>query len=1170
MPSLILALGSVLAAPLTAAPKDAAAPAAPMPTPQFRHYEVSNGLPSSDVYNVVQDARGLLWMGTKNGLVHFDGVHFKVYRHEPRNRRSLSGNDISAVMIDHRHRLWVGGSSTGLNLFRPATGDFRTWRHITGDPDSIASNDIMTLAAGTDGSIWIGLMGRGLDRMLPDGRFRHYRTQKGHPDSLSSGIVTSVRVFKDGSLLVGGFGGLDRMSADGTIRHVRFQGLKNPPRVWGINGKPGHIRVATAAGLYRLGADDVARRMLAGVIPADLTVTSARGPDGSLWVGGLDGLYWIGPHGRHRHFAPHMQASDGVPGTLIWSLTFDEEGGLWVTTRDGGVAYLCPMWKQFIVFRRHPGDPNSVDIDRVSSILADGPDLLVGGDHGTLDRVNPATDAVTHMHLGRKMGSVMALAHAGHGGLWIGRTKGVQLKVHGHVRKVGGRMFPGGVNRIVSDARGDAYATIPTGGVYRIDRSSLHVTKMKFRDDNPRAGDVNAIAMHDGHLWVASMGGLYRQQGHGNTLVPVSGVVDGRVISFAFDSDGIWLARTDSLDHYHFYGLQGSRDRMIGTDEGWPEVDVVSMSSDHEGRVWLTTRTGLWRFDPKQDSFRSYGADDGLPSPEFSVDAVARLPDGTEYTGTMHGVVGWNPARVHDHSSSPRLQLKSVTVNRKGVTHALPADGSPLHLRWNDRELRVTAQAVSYLDPARNHYRFRLDGLDSGWINTGTRGERDFTTLAHGNYRLHVEAAGPNGAWTLLKPLLIHVSRPPWMTWWAWATYVLLAMSMILMAAMLARRRIEQRHRMQMAERERTLAEQASAAKTSFLATLGHEIRTPMTGVLGMSELLLRSSLEPRQREYAEAIHRSGTLLLRLVNEALDMARIEAGRLELDTDPFDPREAVRDVVQLQSGVAQVKGLTLASHIAEDVPRQVLGDALRVKQILLNLVNNALKFTSAGSVTVGLEWMHDGLCFSVVDTGSGVPEQSRGRLFQRYEQADSPQRRSGSGLGLAICRELSTLMGGYCELAGTGAEGSTFRVWLPLEVVEEVPVAAEQDEVSTVSWDLLLVEDDMVVAEVIRGLLESQGHRVRHAVQGLAGLSEVESGGFDAVLLDLDLPGLDGFELARMLRKRGVRIPIIAITARSGADDEARSHEAGMDGFLRKPLSGEQLRAKLTELIHERD
>jgi CheY-like chemotaxis protein len=310
-------------------------------------------------------------------------------------------------------------------------------------------------------------------------------------------------------------------------------------------------------------------------------------------------------------------------------------------------------------------------------------------------------------------------------------------------------------------------------------------------------------------------------------------------------------------------------------------------------------------------------------------------------------------------------------------------------------------------------------------------------------------------------------------------------------------------------------------------------------------------------------MQRSGGMLLKLLNDALDLARIEAGRLELEPAPFDPRQLVTDVVQLEQGLAQAKGLRFVLQVDDDLPERVVGDAVRVKQILLNLANNALKFTQRGSVTVRAQRSADGLLFSISDTGPGIPEASQARLFERFEQEAGPQRRAGSGLGLAICRELADMMGGSIELESRMAHGSTFRVRLPLP---EPPPAVP---VTTVDGDrarrILLVEDDTIVAAVLRGLLEQQGHQVCHVDNGLAALAELPHSRFDVVLLDLDLPGVDGFQIARLIRQRegaGRRLPIVPVTARSGSEDEALARAAGMDGFLRKPVTGEQLAAAL--------
>jgi CheY-like chemotaxis protein len=365
------------------------------------------------------------------------------------------------------------------------------------------------------------------------------------------------------------------------------------------------------------------------------------------------------------------------------------------------------------------------------------------------------------------------------------------------------------------------------------------------------------------------------------------------------------------------------------------------------------------------------------------------------------------------------------------------------------------------------------------------------------------------------------------------------------------------------------MAEAASAAKTQFLATLSHEIRTPMTGVMGMAELLLSTPLSPLQHDYTQAMQRSGGMLLKLLNDALDLARIEAGKLELEPAVFDPRQLLDDVTQLEQGLAHAKGIRFVLDVADDLPRHLLGDALRIKQVLLNLANNALKFTEHGHVTLRAQRTPDGLLFSVSDTGPGIPEASQARLFERFEQADGPQRRAGSGLGLAICRELVDMMGGSIELESRLAHGSTFRVRLPLAEPATAAPSSSTDATTDRRYRLLLVEDDTIVAAVIRGLLEREGHRVVHVTNGLAALAELAQASFEAVLLDLDLPGVDGFQIARLIRQRepaGTHLPIIAVTARSGSEDETRARAAGMDDFLRKPLSGEQLSAALARNV----
>jgi signal transduction histidine kinase len=707
--------------------------------------------------------------------------------------------------------------------------------------------------------------------------------------------------------------------------------------------------------------------------------------------------------------------------------------------------------------------------------------------------------------------------------------------------------------------------------VFRIDPDTLAVMRVPMDQPSEKVLWGSQMALKDGVFWYASDGGMMRlDAAHDRFEMVPGGPVGQSVDAFTFGPRGLWMANENGLSHYRYQGDGLVQDRSVDTAHGWPSVSVVDLRVDAHGRVWVFGHDGLWCFDPATGKFRAMGLQDGLTSGEFAR-GYALMPSGYIYAPTLGGVVAFDPDRVQDDPGQPRLAITRLEVSTdKGSRVVVPKHGV-LRLGWHDHRFAVQARAFSYIDPPSTLYCFLLEGFDSGWVDTGNRGGREFIGLKAGDYTLKVHAFA-NGHWTVLSaPLRIHVQAPPWLRWWAWLVYVALA-GLLVWALLLAwRRRMAHRQQILLAEQRRSLAEQASAAKSQFLATLSHEIRTPMTGVMGMAELLLATPLNAVQHSYAETMQRSGDLLLKLLNDALDLARIESGKLELEPTPFDPCALVQEIGRLQTGHARAKGLAFDVEIETDLPPRALGDVFRIRQILLNLANNALKFTEQGRVTLAVGCHGGELVFSVSDTGPGIPENVQAHLFEPFEQGVSPnpQRRAGTGLGLSICRELALLLGGRIALESRLGEGSTFRLHLPLH---EVPMPVLHAPSAPRARDgaarrILLVEDDAIVAAVIRGLLERLGHAVRHAVNGLEALAELAQGPFDLVLMDLDLPGLDGFQVARLIRQHeapGEHLPIIAVTARTGGDDEARSRAAGMDGFLRKPLTGAQLAEVLAE------
>jgi signal transduction histidine kinase/CheY-like chemotaxis protein len=562
-----------------------------------------------------------------------------------------------------------------------------------------------------------------------------------------------------------------------------------------------------------------------------------------------------------------------------------------------------------------------------------------------------------------------------------------------------------------------------------------------------------------------------------------------------------------------------------------------------------------------------------LPGQQFEGFPVLRPGDRRVLAGSTEGLVLFDPAAVASANPAPRLLVESVEV-RRGEETLVFSPERPVSIRHGDRDVRIVARLLSFND-ARNHaYRFRLAGYDTNWVDMGSSGERIFSQLKPGTYRLEVQARAADNVWSPVKAVSFEVTPPWWRTWWAIAGFVALAALLLWSLANNYRTRLKRRHAWQLAQQKQELAEQASQAKTRFLANLGHEVRTPMTGVLGMSELLLGTPLNPQQRGYVGAIRGAGEHLLRLVNDALDLARIESGKLELADEVFDLHALVEELAALMGPLAKQRGLAFALSLSEDVPSSLRGDPARVRQVLLNLLGNAVKFTERGrvSLSVSSKPSPDGVCFEVADTGPGLNAEQKGRLFRRFEQAEGARtsaRYGGSGLGLAISQELAAAMSGTVEVDSTPGEGTRFSVRLPLmpalppgtlEEVVEPPRGMRR------SLSLLLVEDDPTVADVLTGLLRLQGHHVVHATHGLIALTEVAMYPFDAALLDLDLPGMDGLALARQLRIQGFDKPLIAITARADSEAEPQSQQAGFDHFIRKPVTTAMLAALLDRAV----
>ena len=1141
----------------------------------FQHFGVADGLPSSSVTSMALDADGYIWFATADGLARFDGVEMTIFRHDSERPGSIAANDVAAVVVDHAGRIWAGGEKSGVNRLDPGSKDFIHYRHASDDPGSLLSDDIFALAEGHGGTLWVGPYG-GLSAIYPDGKIQSWRHDPADPTSLRSGFVIALRATDDGRIWIGGDQGLDVRDRDGRFQHVDLKlpaTVGGPPMVTAISPEvDGSVLVGSRHGLVRID-----RGLQAG--PPLLTegVSSVfRDRDGNLWTGVRGGLL-LQSGGEVIRSSPREGLSGFLPGARVTDIVQDREGGMWFATVDGGVGRLLPHWKNFSVIHHVPGDKASLTHARIRSIGAGaGAIWAVSGDDG-LDRIDNATGAVTRHGavVAQASNKIMAVLPVGDK-IWIGRFRGIQIvdparpdaaPINVPTGENGTETVPSGlVAPMRLGADGAVWAVVAGAGVARVDPVTMKITRFDLSNAGVGSTDIRDLAFSaDGSVWLTNEKGLERLRPGATTFESVPGSQRQVIGGIAFSAkDELWLHHEGGLERFSMTatGLQSSM--TFGVRDGMPSVTGAALTVDSDGAVWLTGTRGLWRLRPDARELTSFTAGDGLSSDEFITAALVQDENHRIWAATSNGVVSFQPRTIRTDLPSSPLRVISANVRRDGVV--TPLDTNKLiELRYDDRELTVDVRTLSYAKPASNRYRFRLQGFDSDWIPTGERGERVITRLEAGDYELQAAVNNGNGTWTSLPAALrITVARAPWLSAWAFVAYA--TMTLLLLAAVLRlwRNRLRRRHQLQLALQRQQSAEQVALAKSNFLATMSHEIRTPLTGVLGMAELLTHAALPPVQRDQVQAIRKSGDLLLRLVNDIVDLARIEAGRFTFDPKPFDPIGVLRECVELTRPLATRRGLALYLECLEPIPAAVLGDAMRLRQVLLNLINNALKFTEHGEVRVSLRCTKGGaLLFSVKDTGPGMQPELVARLFQRFEQADAHAGRpGGSGLGLAISRELVELMGGSIEVNSTPGVGSRFTVELPLPDVDLPAVATLPARApSHDALDVLIVEDDPIVAAVISGLLESLGHASSHAADGLAALAATTGDDFRLVLIDLDLPGIAGMQLVGLLRQQepvGERRVLVAVTA-SYTADEQQVRAAGMDGFLRKPVSAESLR-----------
>jgi signal transduction histidine kinase/CheY-like chemotaxis protein len=679
------------------------------------------------------------------------------------------------------------------------------------------------------------------------------------------------------------------------------------------------------------------------------------------------------------------------------------------------------------------------------------------------------------------------------------------------------------------------------------------------------------------------------------------------------DADGVmWLGTLGG-------GLNVLRQgRIVSVTEkdGLFDDVIWSIQEDDVGYVWMTGNRGLSR-TRKADLLafvdgsgtriapEGFGIRDGVPgSSGGSMPAGARDAEGRLWFPTVKGALLVDPRRGPMAWTTPTVLVEEASVNGMPIPVTelgrLPADAERFEIRYT---------APSLTAPDRTRFRYRLEGFDAGWIEAGDSRIAAYTNVPPGRYRFHVSTSLDGGAWQTAPDAVLVVRMPHYyqQRWFvALVAIAVLAAGMgayrVRVRALRARdtarlRQLEERERelqarvdertgalqAEVAERRRAeqSAEAANRAKSEFLANMSHEIRTPMNGVLGMTELLLDTGLTGVQREYVGMTKASADGLLTVINDILDFSKIEAGQLVIDPADFDLRETVGTLVKTLALRAHQKGLELICEIEPAVPDLLTGDAHRLRQVLVNLVGNAIKFTDAGEVALQVSldsWLPDrsGVVahFVVSDTGIGISPEQQARIFEPFRQADGSTTRKygGTGLGLSISVRLVECMGGRVWVESEPGRGSRFHLTLPLPLGSRgVPPPADETDLADVP--VLVVDDNGTNRRVLEAMLRTWRMRPTSVDSGERAIAQLEQAAdkgspFRLVLLDVQMPGMDGFTVAERIRQRQILTggTVLMLTSQDRAGDAERCRRIGFTHCLVKPITARELRGALLAAI----
>lgn len=1170
------------------------------------------GLSQGMVYSLLQSRDGFIWIATKDGLNRYDGYRFDVFTPDAFDPFSIASGEIQTIFEDSRGWLWLCYIG-GVDIFEPnsrrffhmplaAIKDFRGyrisfWEDSDGTMWLAARRGILKIRA-PEHSIY-----RAMETKQPFPAFEY--TVIPVPNGEDGHILEANAIFrtKEGSLLVSTTGGvyeLDPLAERFSIRPVALPGLNvtffgrdKEERLWfksrsivccirKIQEKPDFIQKTVFNNDWLLDREgNVWSR-------EEMTLRKWRAADLAL--------------GKPAQLEKRIVENMDYPETFyLTSLLIDLSGNVWAGTSGYGIVKYTMRKSNFIhcqpkISHRNIYEDPSGRLFTLIDLRTVYTDKYFrhGNTNPYFSKVPPKT-FVKYLVFDRR------------GNCWINTDDRKICFVDGQKKNYQCIKANG---RGIWATRRDRIVTLSEYGIQSVSLREGIFHSHPFA--RPLSFGYNISERYnlfyegrDGTLWISAYEGLlkatpykegYFYEHYLNNPADRSSLSNNVVFSVAEDpiQPALYLWIGTKGGGLNRLDLRTGKFRHFTVAQGLPDNVIYGILPDESGSLWLSTNKGLCRFNCRDFTVKNFTVADGLQSNEFNQGSFIKTRDGTMIFGGVNGLTVFHPDSLQFNQYAPPTHIVEIMVNNKSISIAQLADvkrGRVLSLPYYENLVTIGFSALDYTNPQKNKYRYQLfregnliSSRTESWVDIGTKNSLQFNALRPGNYVFRVLGSNNDGIWSAEPAILSFAIAPPW--WASWWAYIIYAMVMLSAIAILHRYQLRQRLAQQEALRLRELDE----FKSRLFTNITHEFRTPLTVILGVAEQI-ETQIGKGIKPHTDLIRRNGQTLLRLINQILDLSKIEAGFLTLNYIQADVLPYLRYITESLRTLANVQGVALRI----DVPSSSIimdYDPERLLHVVYNLLSNAIKFTPPGGEVAfrakTLNYRDQAyLQLQISDTGIGIPLEDLPYIFDRFYQSKNAAKVkvSGAGIGLALTHELVKAMQGFIKVESSTGKGTKFTVLLPITTNAEglqmgdyltptsfspSPSFTPPLSPSSPAHRLLIIEDNPSVVDYLKICLWGQYH-VDIAYNGQSGIDKAIESVPDLILSDVMMPAKDGFEVCDVLKndERTSHIPIVLLSAKADVDSRIAGLKKGADAYVFKPFHREELLAILSNLIEVR-